>query len=213
MITINLLPQEFRKTERTSFKVFMTIILALMAVCGSLIYFGQVYLYEFKSIEGERLSREEKMRGLEPQAKYDDALVAEKKEYQKRSRTIQQIANSRVLWTRMLDMFIDIVNNQGNADRHNVWFRNLSVRSGKGGPSMNLSALSQSASFTKQANFIDDVVAHEQFFEDMASINAPGGRVVKNPGMYPPEAVSFKLELRMKPPGQWARNQKKAKKK
>ncbi|MFQ5504784.1 MAG: PilN domain-containing protein [Planctomycetota bacterium] len=214
MITINLLPQEFRRTERTSIKVFLTIILSLISVCASLGYFGHVYLYEFKTIETERKNREEKLSGLMPQAQYDDALVAEKEEFQKRSKTIQTIANSRVLWTEMMDLFIDIVNNNGNVERHNVWFKNISVKPGtsKTGPVMTLQALSQSASFTKQANFIDDVSNHEQFFRDMYSITDPGGRVVKDATMVPPESISFKLELKMKPPSRWARNQAKKKK-
>ena len=144
MITINLLPQEYRKTERTSIKVFLSIVFVLVSVCCSLGYFGHVYLYEFKSKEGERMSRQEKLRSLEPQARYDDALVAEKKEFQTRSDTIQQIATSRVLWTEMLDWFIDIVNNEGNAERHNAWFRNMSVKpaSGRSGPTITLSAFS-----------------------------------------------------------------------
>ena len=211
MIQINLLPQEYRGRERLSIKVWGTLLGSVVLVCCSLGYFGHVCLNEYKRIEGERMGREERLTNLEPQAKYDDDLVAEALEYRKRATTIQGIANSRVLWTKLVDQFIDIVNNEGNTERHNVWFTNLNVASGnaKVGPTWTLNAYSQSKSFTKQANFLDDVKNHQAFFQDFATINNPGGRVVTTEKKRPPEAVAFKLDLRMNPPALWLRNQKK----
>ena len=201
MISINLLPEEFRRRERTSIKVFATILGAVVVICCSLGYFGHVYFNELKSIESQRACRsEENLKNVEPLAKYDDQLVEEKKEYKSRSDQIQKIANSRVLWTKMLDQFIDIVNNEGSMERHMVWFKNLSVRdsAGRSGPRMTLAALSQSKSFKNQANFLDDVQKNPEFFDDFMAITAPGGRVVPNDNRIPSRAVSFKLEMTMK---------------
>ncbi len=211
MITINLLPEDFRRRERTSVKVFGSILGAVIVVCCSLGYFGHVYFNELKTVEGERMSREETLKNLERWAKYDDQLVKEKREYKIRSDTIQKIANSRVLWTKVVDQFIDIVNNEGDTERHMAWFKNLSVRdtAGRSGPRMSLSALSQTKSFKKQANFLDDIQKNPAFFKDFAAITAPGGRVVKEESRIPSEAVSFKLEMTMKHPNLWARNKKK----
>lgn len=210
MIQINLLPREYKGRERLSLKVWATLLTAVLLVCCSLGYFGHVYLNKYKTIEGERVGKEDKLRNLTPQAQYDDKLVAEAKEYKKRAKTIQGIANSRVLWSRLTDLFIDIVNNEGNTDRHNVWFRNLVVKAnGKRGPTWSLNAFSQSKSFTKQANFLDDVKNNTEFFHDFAYINDPGGRVVSNKDKHPPDAVSFKLDLRMQPPSKWKRNKSK----
>ncbi len=211
MIKINLLPQEYRKKERTSFKVFGSLLLSLIVVCASFVYFGHVYLNEFKVIEAKRVSKEEKLKNLEVWAKRDDALVSERKEYEKRSKTIQKIANSRLLWTKTLDQFIDITFNEGNTERHWVWFSNLSANTGSGrrGPTMTLAAKVATGQFSRQANYLDDLKNDKEFFKDFLSVNAPGGRVVMTEKKEPQAAISFKLDLRMKPSSLWAKNQKK----
>lgn len=214
MIQINLLPHEYRGRERLSIRVWGTLLAAVVVVCCSVGYFGHVYLNEYKRIEAERIGREAKLRELEPLARYDDALQAEAKDYKTRAQTIQGIANSRVLWTRLLDLFVDIVNNEGDTERHHVWFQNLAIGAGSAnkGPTWGLQAFSQTKSWSKQANFLDDVKNNPEFFKDFASIVDPGGRVVKTKDKHPPEAIAFKLDMRMHPPSKWARNQKKAQK-
>lgn len=212
MIQINLLPAEHRSRERLSIKVWATLFAAVLVVCAAGGYFGHVYLDEFKAVEGQRMTREDKLRELKPLAAKYDKLVAESKEYRKRESTIQDIATSRALWTKLLDNFIDIVNNEGNTERHNVWFENLAVsgsRGRKSGPTWQLKALSQSKSFTKQANFLDDVRQDPEFFGDFIEINSPGGTVVTDDQKEPPAAISFDLRLAMKAPAEWAVNAKK----
>lgn len=216
MIQINLLPGEHRARERLSIKVWATLFAAVIVVCGAGGYFGHVYLDEYKAVESQRMSREEQLRELKPLAAHFDKLVTEAKDYRRRETTIQDIATSRSLWTSLLDNFIDIVNNEGNTERHNVWFENLTVassRNKKVGPAWNLKALSQSKSFTKQANFLDDVRNDPGFFRDFELINSPGGTVVIDESKEPAAAISFDLKLAMKPPSEWAANiQNKAKK-
>jgi hypothetical protein len=208
MIQINLLPSDFRGRERLSIKVWGTLLAAVVVFCCSLGYFGHVYLNEFKTIEGERVGREDRLNNLKPQAKYDDDLVAEAKEYKKRAQTIQDIAGSRVLWTRLVDQFIDIVNNEGETERHNVWFRDLNIRPGKGKPTWSLNAMSQTKSFSRLANFLDDIKNHPEFFADFRAdrLTQPGGKVVKSEGKHPPRAVKFRLNMQMKPAKEWKRN-------
>ena len=209
MIRINLLPQEYRGRERLSMKVWGTLLGTVVIVSCAIGYFGHVYLSEYKKIEGERVGRQDRLTNLEPQAKYDEELVAEKQEYLKRAQTIQGIANSRVMWTKLLDLFIDITNNENNDERHHTWFSNLNISGGgtKVGPVWTLNAFSQSGSFTKMANFLDDVENHREFFHDFMKISPPSGRRQTQPDKHPPEAVNFKLELRMHPPEKWAQNQ------
>ena len=213
MIQINLLPEEYRRRERTSIKVFATILGAVVVACCSAGYLGHVYFQEYQTLVSERESQQEKLRNIEGLAKYDDRLVAEIKEYEKRSKTIQQIANSRVLWTRLLDRFIDLVNNEGSTERHMCWFDNLKVGDTRGaaGPRMTLAAFSETASWKKQADFLDDLQNDELFFTDFDKITAPGGVVTENTKREPVEAISFKLELQMKHPKQWLANQPKKK--
>lgn len=213
MIQINLLPEEYRKRERTSIKVFATILGAVVVACCSVGYLGHVYFQEYGTVVSQRESEEEKLKDVMRFAAVDDKLVAEIKEYEKRSRTIQQIANSRVLWTRMLDRFIDIVNNEGNTDRHMCWFQSVKVTdsAGANGPALKFAAFSESSSWKKQADFLDDIAQDEVFFEDFGKIVDPGGMVVESDAHNPPEAIQFTLDLQMKHPKYWVANQPKKK--
>ncbi|PIE24379.1 MAG: hypothetical protein CSA62_03600 [Planctomycetota bacterium] len=213
MIQINLLPEEFRRRERTSIKVFATVLAAVVVACCSVGYLGHVYFQEYRTIVSERESQQEKLRNIEGLAKYDDRLLAEIKEYEKRSKTIQQIANSRVLWTRLIDRFIDIVNNEGSTERHMCWFDSLKAGDTRGaaGPQVTLSAFSETASWKKQADFLDDLQNDELFFADFDRITAPGGAVIENEKREPAEAISFRLDLQMKNPKYWVANQPKKK--
>ena len=211
MITINLLPQEYRRQERTSFKVFGSLMVAVLVVCCSLGYFGSVYLNDYLAVVNERVIREERLANLIDSANYDDSLVAEKAEFNQRSKTIQDIANSRVLWTRVLDLIIDTINNQGNTERHNSWLRDFSINraSRTGGPVITANAFIESNSWHKQANLLDDFKANTELWQDMMDITKPGGQVIKNEQRQPPEAIQFTLKLQMKAPQDWARNKKK----
>jgi len=214
MININLLPQDYRRRERTSFKVFGTIMAAVIAVCCSLGYFGHVYLNKFKTVEAKRIQQQDILDSLTPLAAYDDALVSEKAEYTRRSKTIMDIATSRVLWTKFLDQFIDIVNNNGDTARHLAWFKNMNAKSGGGrfgGPSVSLNAMLASDQWSRQANFLDDIRAHQDFVQDIPydGITSPGGRVVKTAGKTPPKAIEFRLDLQMRASKDWVVNKKK----
>lgn len=214
MININLLPQEYRRRERTSFKVFGTIMASVIAVCCSLGYFGHVYLNQFKTVEAKRIQQQEILDSLTPLAAYDDALVAEKAEYSRRSQTIRDIATSRVLWTKVLDQFIDIVNNNGDTTRHLAWFKNMNAKSSGGrfgGPSMSLNAMLASSEWSRQANFLDDIRGHQEFVQDIPhdGVTHPGGRVVKTEGKTPPKAIEFRLDLQMRASKDWVVNKKK----
>jgi hypothetical protein len=91
------------------------------------------------------------------------------------------------------------------------WFNNLKVTDtrGKSGPKMSLQAYSESGSWKKQADFLDDVENDESFFQDFGKIAPPGGVIAKQESRTPPEAISFRLDLQMRHPKQWVANNKK----
>jgi hypothetical protein len=210
MITINLLPQEYRRRERTSPRVFGITLVCVGVVCSAMGYLGYQYFGVLRQEQEARLAADDNLRNLERSAKYDDALIAEAKEYEKRSATMQQISRSRVLWTLKLDQLIDIVNNDGDSERHMVWFRNLNVSAGndKVGPKLSMKGSSQTDAFSRVANFIEDVQKHE-FFREFATISPPSGRVVSDETKHPPQTVEFPFDLAMKPAKDWVRNSKK----
>jgi len=208
MIRINLLPQEYRRNERTSPKVFAATILGVIMVCSAFGWFGFVYLGELGNMEVEEAAVAEDLANKNKQASYHDALEAEKKEYEKRSNTIQSIAKSRVLWTKVLDDLLDVVNNDGDVDRHLAWFKSLNVRSGDGkkkGPTITMPGWVQGKDIKKVADFHEDF-ENNPFYPNVQAKSAPSGVVDIDSKRIPPESMSFGLTWTFKPPKDWIRD-------
>lgn len=208
MIRINLLPQEYRRNERTSPKVFAATILGVILVCSAFGWFGFVYLGELGNMEVEEAAVSEDLANKNKQASYHDALATEKKEYEKRSGTIQSIAKSRVLWTKIVDQLVDVVNNDGDVDRHLAWFKTLNVASGDGkkkGPSVSMPGWVQGKDIKKVADFHEDF-ENNPFYTNVSIKSAPSGVVDINAKRIPPESMSFGLSWTFKPAQDWVRN-------
>ena len=99
MIRINLLPEEYRKAERTSPKVFASLLTSVALVCCSLGWFGYVYVGELGRLEMKVKQDQESLTTLMPQVAYHDSLTRETNDFQARFETIEQISKSRALWT------------------------------------------------------------------------------------------------------------------
>lgn len=210
MIRINLLPPEYRRTERTSPKVFATTLLGVILVCSSFGWFGFVYLGELGNLEAEESAVSEDLASKKRQVGYHDALLKEAKEFEKRSDTIQAIGKSRIVWTKIVDELIDVVNNEGDTDRHLSWFKSMTVKPGDGkkkGPTITMPGWVQGDSLKKVADLHEDLEG-APFFVDVASKSAPSGVVQTNAKRIPPEALFFNLKWSFEPPKNWAKNRK-----
>ena len=209
MIRINLLPEEFRRSERTAPKVFAATLAAVILVCSVFGWFSYVYFGELGRLDMERRSVEETLVSKTERANYFDTLVREKKDYEKRASTIQSIGKSRILWTEIIDQVLDVVNNDGNTDRHLAWFKGIDMKGGndKTGPTISMPGWVQGNSFQKVADFNEDV-ENATFYGDVKDKAAPGGEVTRDPRRSPPEAVNFQLKLNFFPVKDWAKNSK-----
>src|SRR5688572_25759440 len=99
MIRINLLPEEFRRVDRSSPKVFAASLVAIILVCCGGGWFGLTYFGELGELEVASKQLVETLLAKNEQAKYSDALVRERAAYETREATIRQIGASRMLWT------------------------------------------------------------------------------------------------------------------
>src|SRR5688500_10437610 len=210
MIRINLLPEEYRRAERTSFKLFAGTLAAAMVVCSAFGWFGFVYFGELSSLEEDRHSVEETLKTKKERSSYHDALAAEKKDYESRSETIQDICKSRMSWTEVLDQIIDVVNNDGNTERHMAWFNSMNVRDNgdaKYGPQVGMPGFVQSNQFKKVVDSHDDLEL-APVFTDALEQGAPSAQVTTNLKRNPPEAVASTLDWKFKTPKDWAKNKK-----
>ena len=207
MIRINLLPDEFRRADRSSPKVFAASLGALIIVCCAGGWFGLTYFGELGELEVASKNLTETLSAKNEMAKYSDALVKERAAYETREATIRQIGSSRMLWTEFMDQLIDVVNNEGNAQRHLAWFQSIQVAEGndKQGPMVNLPGQVQGASFKKLADFHEDI-ENSAFAKDVAMKSPPGGERKLSPKRNPPESYAFNLQLTLKPPQEWAKN-------
>ena len=211
MIRINLLPEEFRRADRTSPKVFAASLGALILVCCAGGWFGLCYFGELGELEIRHRNLGETLTAKNEMAKYSDALVSDKQAYEMREATIRLIGSSRMLWTEFMDQLIDVVNNEGNTQRHLAWFQSIQVAEGsdRQGPIITLPGQVQGGQVKKVADFHDDIES-SAFAKDLLSKSPPAGERKLSPKRNPPESYAFNLQLTMKPPQEWTKNKSEA---
>jgi len=207
MIRINLLPAEYRRADRTSPKVFAAMIVTVVLTCSVFGWFGLIYFGELRELERRHETVANTLATESKRAAYYDQLVKEEREFSKRSDTIQTIAGSRLLWTKILEEVIDVVNN--NTDRHVAWFTDLDIKEGssaKAGPQVHMPGMVQGARMTALANFHEDLERSE-FWKDVQEVSAPNAAQQINKARYPPEAYAFNLKWSFKQAKLWEKNQ------
>jgi Tfp pilus assembly protein PilN len=198
MLRINLLPNEFRQAERTPLGTFMLLvactILSVSALCcTAFMYFGIL-----KEAETKRDIAQEEHENLAPMAKYADDLEAEQREYKKRSEVIKEIETTRILWTRKLDQFLDVINSKDNLNRHWVWLSEMKVRmTGSKEPGVELKGFAAGDQYEQLSNFNEDLKNHELYPDDFVAISNPTGSIVVNEKMNPAYAIEFDWTLRL----------------
>jgi hypothetical protein len=204
MIRINLLPDEFRRSERTSTKLFAATLAGVIVSCSALGWLGYTYFGELGQAEAEHRRLEDHLAGLAPRVAYHDALTVERGEYEKRSKTIQDIAKSRMLVASVLDQMFDVVNNDGNTERHMAWFRSVTMAAGQGGkgPTITLPGAVQGADMKKVADLHEDM-EHADFFVNIAERSPPSGQKELDPKRDPPDSFAFTMKWTFAPANKW----------
>ncbi|MBL8696548.1 MAG: hypothetical protein JNJ88_20800 [Planctomycetes bacterium] len=127
MISVNLLPEEFRRRERTPLRVFAATLAAAVVVAGlgagvAYLRFGQLVSVQ------ETLARiEEDRQGLEPMLKHHAALSVEIAESEKWHQTIYELRAGRINWTTKLDQFVEFISVRGDQGLGTAWFDEVSI--------------------------------------------------------------------------------------
>lgn len=202
MITINLLPTQFRRRQRTPIRLFAVTMFGVVVATSSLAYAAYARFGHLSAIRSERRSVDEEMEGLRPAVQYYDALLAERADAEKRVETIREIRASRILWTRKLDELAEIINVASDAERYTAWFDELSIEQnteqrGSGGE-VTAKGVSGSDNFAKVAAFYQELEGHA-FFTDFSEINNPTGkRSERDETLDPPQIWEFPLDLKLK---------------
>lgn len=204
MITVNLIPKEILRKERTPIGQFAAILLCVLAVVGSFAAYLYVEFGRRAEVESELSQVQADLELVRPHKEYADRLIREKREYSRRTETIQGIGAARVLWSKKLDEFWSVIQNDGDVDSHNVWITNLQAKSPQKrnkkravSGSFKISGFSASDKSRRLSNFHRDLV-RSPFFKDFYDINDPEGAVVtfkddKEPGA----AWNFTFDMKM----------------
>lgn len=205
MIRINLLPEDYRRAERTSPKLFATVLLSVVCVCCAFGWFALVYFGELGRLEVQHSRVRDELAGMQEQVQYHGALSKEQADFRERAQTIQQISKSRIMWSRVLDEMVDLVNINTDADGPRVWLKSLRVTDGKGaneGPKLQMPGLVQGSEMRLVADFFDNLYV-APFYEHVKVSTYPTGSRVIDEDRDPSEAMSFPLELAFKPAAKW----------
>ena len=200
MIRINLLPVEYRRGNRISPKLLATAFGSALAVAASIGWFGIVYFGELGELERQDVAVTAELAQKKKKGEYYDKLEANRLDYSSRVQTIQDIGRSRRVWSKFVDELVDVVNNNGDAERHLAWFDAMTVRTDQRtrGTQITLPGLVQGNELSKIANLHRDIEA-APFAADIASKSPPNGKVESDKTRVPPESFRFQLQLNLKP--------------
>jgi hypothetical protein len=129
VIRINLLPAELRRGNRIAARVLAAAFGAAIATSASIGWFGIVWFGDLGAAETSLQEVADKLVEKEKRVAYHGQLESNKKDYAARVQTIQDIGRSRRLWSKFCDEMIDVVNNNGDTERHLAWFDGIAVKS------------------------------------------------------------------------------------
>jgi Tfp pilus assembly protein PilN len=179
MIRINLLPEEYRKRNRTPLKLMLTVSAGVTVNSVLLAWYAWLAFGVSAEIDSERNVLQTELDGLTPQVTYHKALEGEQKRFAAREQTLGGITASRISWTRKVDELITVINSGGEGERHFVWLDDLNVQQttsarARNAGSVKASGHSGSNNFAQVANFLEDL-ERSPFIEDFLPPAPPEG--------------------------------------
>jgi Tfp pilus assembly protein PilN len=177
MIRVNLLPAEYRKAEATPLKQFFAtvgaaIVVALAVVGWLYVRFGMLHPTQ-KNLE----TITDEVKAQEGQVKFSKDLAAWLGEYKSQYERIDKVAENRVLWSRKLDEFWDIVVSPKTPGKYQVWLKSLTCRlnpSAKSGGDIQFSGVSAGPQMFRMSDFNEEIKTSD-FFREFSDITFPYG--------------------------------------
>jgi cell division protein FtsB len=225
MIRVNLLPPEHRPSTGTPVGRFVAIVAGVVLVVGSGCFYAYTHFVQLSKVREVRSLREEEATNKERQKERSLALQKEIDEYQQRRRAIQTINRNRILWSRKLDQFFDIVSTRDAP--YTGWLQELEIptqlaSNRRTGPANAVpdggqfrftgylamqtpnEAPAQNSAFYKSLTGDPEATGRpSEFFSDFVAISNPMIDIVErseNKNLSPPITGAYKYELRLKPP-------------
>ena len=211
MITINLLPDEYKRSRRTPLKaVAMTAVSATVnAVLLAVV--AWTHFGVRTEVESELSMLESDVAALQPRVDYHKELDKEKKLFLSREQTLDDITKNRINWTRKIDELIDTINHGGDGEKYLIWLDDLNVvqseprKAKKNDPkpsagSFRAKGHSGSPNFGLVANFFEDLSMSEFAMGFYPPAPPEGRRSSVDTELIPSEIFSFTLDLQIQAP-------------
>jgi len=219
MIEVNLLPQEYRRPERTPLPRFIVILVGVALVAG----LGAFLMKKFMDVRYEKNRQQELNQRLDLLKQFVDKynkLISQKREIEVRMSAIETIWQSRLYWAVKLDQLADLVPGY-------VGLRNLRLEeprslartaAGLAGGTLSMSCISASENERRLANFrrilkgeippLNKVVPEDMgkiFYKDFeGEIEDFGYKITETDDYEEKEYIEFRLRMGLKPRGQQA---------
>lgn len=164
MITINLLPDDYRRRAKSPVGMIAAVAAAILVNASLFAYYGYLEFGTSANIETTRSVLQLDLDGLKPQVAYHKTLEKEIQTRSARETTLSEITRNRVLWTKALDEVLDVVHAGREGIEHFVWFEDIDVKMEPGGGNarggygkMKAAGHSGSEDYDQVANFLEDM--------------------------------------------------------
>lgn len=200
MIHINLLPEELRRSTRTSPKTLGLLFAASVLCFGGLGTTGFLWF----NVRADKQARvditQEQLEGMMPRAKYADQLDKEKSEFEKRNKTINEIALSRIIWTRKLDRLSEIVSRDATTNRHRAWLDTLDIdcKADTTHPGIKLKGFNAGDDYESVSNFHEDLMTDPVFSDGFVKFTPPDMKVNDpDEGVEPAKKTEYRFEIKL----------------
>jgi Tfp pilus assembly protein PilN len=210
--TINLLPPELRKKERTPMKALLPFLGCVAAVGAGAAFWAWLHFGELATARNIKTDLEAQSQSRKPQLDYVKNLRSEETEYTDRAKTITTIAASRMNWTRKMDELVRVMTDDHSGDRYLAWLRTMDVKPPNGaakgksqeGEQVTLKGLCFSShndetNALKRCNQLQEATNQSDFFRpDFVAMNNPTGRVeVLDDDLKPSNAWTLEMLMTM----------------
>jgi Tfp pilus assembly protein PilN len=219
MITVNLLPPEYRRRDRTPLRVFGALVGGVVLTTSIGVYYANTHFGELASVEAALTEINNEFTDLSPQIGHHDSLVREKADYKARADTIHLISSSRISWTKKIDELIDIVNagepRDVGGDGYLVWFDKLSIQQDplaaagkrkrrKGASTMagscDVAGKCASRHMSSVTHFLGDLQTNEEFYRIFGPIEDPRSQLDESSDerLEPSHVLTFPIKMGIK---------------
>lgn len=206
MITINLLPEEYRTAQRTPMRVMVATVTAVAVNCVLVAYASWLFLATGSEVQTQLQFRQDEVASLRPAVQYFRKLETENRVFTARERTLSSITENRIGWTEKVDQLVDVIS-AGGDDDYLVWLTDLTItqsdgksggRNAKGAGNLTASGYSGSPDFGLVADFFEDL-KESPFIGGFYAPERPEGELREgDPDLLPSEIFSFRLDLGIK---------------